>query len=105
MRASRSRCPRPGNRLESPSQDGRPLPVTRSGPLAWDRLSQTAHALQTAAQALQAGASDALVTAALLHDVGHLLAGLDDAAKDPTLQVPDLARYRPIPESCLKTAG
>jgi predicted HD phosphohydrolase len=45
------------------------------------------------------------VTAALLHDVGHLLAGLDDAAKDLTLQVPDLARYRPIPESCLKTAG
>ena len=39
-----------------------------------------AHALQTAAQALQAGASDALVTAALLHDVGHLLAGLDENA-------------------------
>jgi phosphonate degradation associated HDIG domain protein len=163
---------------------------------SWDRVSQTAHALQTAAQALQAGASDALVVAALLHDVGHLLADLDgnapavgdrddrheirgavflgryfrpeiarvvglhvaakrymcavepgyvrqlspasvrslalqggpfsgheirqferragsreavmlrtwdEAAKDPTLQVPDLACYRPLLESCLRT--
>jgi [1-hydroxy-2-(trimethylamino)ethyl]phosphonate dioxygenase len=36
------------------------------------------HALQTAALARQAGASDALVTAALLHDIGHL----DDAIVD-----------------------
>jgi gamma-butyrobetaine dioxygenase len=40
---------------------------------SWDRVSQTAHALQAAAQAEQAGAPDALVAAALLHDVGHLL--------------------------------
>ncbi len=36
-------------------------------------LSQTEHALQTAALAGADGASDELVAAALLHDVGHLL--------------------------------
>jgi len=36
-------------------------------------LSQLGHALQTAALAVDAGASDELVVAALLHDVGHLL--------------------------------
>ena len=36
-------------------------------------LSQLAHAEQTAAHARAAGAPDALVAAALLHDVGHLL--------------------------------
>lgn len=38
-------------------------------------VSQTEHALQCAAQAEAAGATGALVAAALLHDVGHLLAG------------------------------
>lgn len=38
-------------------------------------VSQTAHALQCAHLAVVAGASDALVAAALLHDVGHLLSG------------------------------
>ena len=38
-----------------------------------EELSQLAHALQTAALAEQAGADDALVVAALLHDLGHLL--------------------------------
>jgi phosphonate degradation associated HDIG domain protein len=51
-------------------------------------VSQTEHALQTAWAAEQAGAGGALVAAALLHDVGHLLhelpedcalAGIDDA--------------------------
>lgn len=36
-------------------------------------LSQRDHALQTAALAVADGADDALVVAALLHDVGHLL--------------------------------
>jgi gamma-butyrobetaine dioxygenase len=36
-------------------------------------ISQLAHALQTAALAEAGGAPDALVVAALLHDVGHLL--------------------------------
>ncbi len=36
-------------------------------------VSQTQHALQCAALAMQAGAVDTLVGAALLHDLGHLL--------------------------------
>lgn len=36
-------------------------------------VSQLAHALQSAARAEEVGASDSLVAAALLHDVGHLL--------------------------------
>ena len=36
-------------------------------------ITQLAHALQTAALARSEGADDALVAAALLHDVGHLL--------------------------------
>lgn len=45
-------------------------------------VSQTAHALQCAALARHDGAPDALVCAALLHDVGHL-AGGDGAADHP----------------------
>jgi phosphonate degradation associated HDIG domain protein len=54
-------------------------------------VSQTEHALQTAWAAEQAGTSGALVAAALLHDVGHLLhdlpedcalAGIDDAHEE-----------------------
>ena len=54
-------------------------------------VSQTEHALQTAWAAEQAGAGGALVAAALLHDVGHLLhdlpedcalAGIDDAHEE-----------------------
>jgi predicted HD phosphohydrolase len=37
-------------------------------------LAQADHALQTAAHAEASGAGEALVVAALLHDVGHLLA-------------------------------
>jgi len=36
-------------------------------------ISQTAHALQCALLAEQAGESEALIVAALLHDVGHLM--------------------------------
>jgi predicted HD phosphohydrolase len=46
-----------------------------------EEVSQLAHAEQTAAHAVEAEASDPLVAAALLHDVGHLLAldrGEDD---------------------------
>lgn len=38
-----------------------------------EQLSQVDHALQTAALAVDAGAGDELIAAALLHDVGHLL--------------------------------
>lgn len=46
-------------------------------------LSQTDHALQSAALAVAAGADDALVVAALLHDVGHLL-DLEAMSNAPT---------------------
>jgi phosphonate degradation associated HDIG domain protein len=45
-------------------------------------VSQTEHALQTAHQAESEGATDALVVAALLHDVGHLLHGLPESIAD-----------------------
>ena len=46
----------------------------RYGPQHYDEdLSQLDHATQTAALACAAEATDALVAAALLHDVGHLL--------------------------------
>jgi len=53
------------------------------GPAAYlgEPVSQTEHALQTAHLAVQDGASDALVAAALLHDIGHLLGVEDDPAE------------------------
>lgn len=51
------------------------------GPHRYDEeVSQLDHALQTAAHARAEGAPDALVAAALLHDVGHLLDLADRAA-------------------------
>lgn len=54
--------------------------MTRGGGEAYfgEPVTQLEHALQTAALAEADGAPDALVVAALLHDVGHLLSGLDD---------------------------
>ena len=58
-------------------------------------VTQLQHALQTALLAEQDGADDALVTAALLHDLGHLLHDLGDT---PTERgVDDLHQYRAIP--------
>jgi len=45
-------------------------------------VSQLEHALQTAFQAEQDGASDTLIVAALLHDVGHLLHKLPEDIAD-----------------------
>jgi [1-hydroxy-2-(trimethylamino)ethyl]phosphonate dioxygenase len=47
-----------------------------------EAVTQMEHALQTAALARNAGASPALVAAALLHDVGHLLHELPDDAPE-----------------------
>ncbi len=55
-----------------------------------EELSQLDHALQTAALAVAAGASEPLVAAALLHDVGHLLDLDDGGAHDPSTET-DLA--------------
>jgi phosphonate degradation associated HDIG domain protein len=46
-----------------------------------ERLSQTAHALQCGWLAERAGAPSALVAAALLHDIGHLVNPDDKSAK------------------------
>ncbi len=43
-----------------------------------ERVSMTEHALQTAYFAQQADAPESLVVAALLHDIGHLLAQVPD---------------------------
>jgi phosphonate degradation associated HDIG domain protein len=47
-----------------------------------EAVSQLEHALQAAWLAEQAGASPAVITAALLHDVGHLLHNLPENAPD-----------------------
>ena len=47
-----------------------------------ENVTQLEHALQTAELAEQAGASSALIVAALLHDIGHLLHELPDDAPD-----------------------
>jgi phosphonate degradation associated HDIG domain protein len=56
----------------------------RRGGSAYGReaVTQREHALQAAHLAREAGASPALVVAALLHDVGHLLHDLPDDAPD-----------------------
>jgi phosphonate degradation associated HDIG domain protein len=53
---------------------------TQRGAMAYhgEAISQTEHALQAAALAMQEGAPDHLVVAALLHDIGHLLDGQDE---------------------------
>ncbi len=58
-------------------------------------VTQLEHALQSALLAQQAGADDALVTAALLHDLGHLL---HDLGPSPTVQgIDDVHQYRALP--------
>ena len=58
-------------------------------------VTQLQHALQTAALGEAEGASDALVTAALLHDLGHLLHDLGDT---PSMRgVDDVHQYRALP--------
>jgi phosphonate degradation associated HDIG domain protein len=62
---------------------------------AGEPVTQLEHALQSAFQAEREDAGDELVTAALLHDLGHLLHDLGDT---PTLKnVDDLHQYRALP--------
>jgi phosphonate degradation associated HDIG domain protein len=61
-------------------------------------VTQLEHALQCALQAENEGADDELVTAALLHDLGHLL---HDFGATPTLQgIDDVHQYRALPFLC-----
>ena len=62
---------------------------------AGEPVNQIEHALQTAMRAEDEGASHALITAALLHDLGHLL---NDQGESPTLRgVDDLHQYAALP--------
>lgn len=47
-----------------------------------EAVTQMEHALQAATYARKNNASDALITASLLHDIGHLLHALPDDAPD-----------------------
>ena len=58
-------------------------------------VTQLEHALQTAHLAEQSEASDELVTACLLHDLGHLL---NDQGETPTLRgIDDTHQYFALP--------
>src|SRR6478609_9756053 len=58
-------------------------------------VTQLEHALQTAHLAEQSGADDALVTACLLHDLGHLL---NRQGETPTLRgIDDTHQYFALP--------
>ena len=58
-------------------------------------VSQLLHALQTAFLAEQAGADDELVTASLLHDLGHML---NDQGETPTMRgLDDTHQYFALP--------
>lgn len=58
-------------------------------------VTQLEHALQCAMLAEESGADDALVTACLLHDLGHLL---QDLGETPTLRgVDDMHQYAALP--------
>ena len=61
-------------------------------------VTQAEHALQTAFFAEQEGADDELVTACLLHDLGHLLPASKTAGQTPTQHgVDDLHQFSAIP--------
>ncbi|MFO1244589.1 MAG: phosphohydrolase [Ramlibacter sp.] len=70
--------------------------ATRGGEqYSGEPVTQLEHALQCAMLAENSDADDALVTAALLHDLGHLL---HDLGATPTLQgVDDVHQYRALP--------
>ena len=58
-------------------------------------VTQLQHALQSGFLGEKAGASDELVTAAFLHDLGHLL---HDLGETPSIQgVDDVHQYRVLP--------
>ena len=62
---------------------------------AGEPVTQLEHALQTAQLAEEEGGDDALVTASLLHDLGHLIA---DHGATPTLRgIDDAHQYLALP--------
>jgi phosphonate degradation associated HDIG domain protein len=66
-----------------------------AGQYSGEPVTQLEHALQTAHFAEQGEASDALVTACLLHDLGHLL---NEQGETPTLRgIDDTHQYFALP--------
>ena len=66
-----------------------------ASPYSGEPVTQLAHAQQTAHLAEQSGADDALVTACLLHDLGHLL---NDQGETPSLRgIDDTHQYFALP--------
>ncbi|MDO9277957.1 MAG: HD domain-containing protein [Polaromonas sp.] len=62
-----------------------------------EAVSQLEHALQCAHLAEMAGETDATVVAALLHDLGHLIAAQKEERLDDTQQRDDLHQFIAIP--------
>ena len=62
-----------------------------------EAVSQMEHALQCAHLAEQAGESDAVVLAALLHDIGHLLAAQQHAQGNVPSDKDDLHQFVALP--------
>ena len=62
-----------------------------------ESVSQLAHALQCAHLAELAGESPETVAAALLHDLGHLIARDEDALADDIDHLDDLHQYAALP--------
>lgn len=58
------------------------LYADRGGEYYGENVSQTDHARQCAALAMLDGASDAMIAAALLHDIGHLIVDPQDHDTD-----------------------
>jgi len=66
-----------------------------AGQYSGEPVTQLEHALQTAHLAEQSGADDALVTACLLHDLGHLL---NEQGDTPSLRgIDDTHQYFALP--------
>ncbi len=62
-----------------------------------EAVSQLEHALQCAHLAETAGEPDELVAAALLHDLGHLLAAEKEQSVEPASDRDDLHQFIPLP--------
>jgi phosphonate degradation associated HDIG domain protein len=62
-----------------------------------EAVSQMEHALQCAQLAEQAGETDETIVAALLHDMGHLIAAENTGAPDDAQERDDLHQYVALP--------
>jgi phosphonate degradation associated HDIG domain protein len=71
--------------------------LTQKGTAMYGReaVSQLEHALQCATLAESAGATNEIITACLLHDLGHLIHNLGEQAADEGID--DRHEYRAIP--------